>query len=300
VTAAVPTLHLVATPIGNLGDLAPRAIEVLSSVALVCCEDTRRTGRLLRHAGIKATRLAVCNEHTELSRVVDVVDTLLAGDDVALVTDAGTPGISDPGERLVRATLDAGFRVSAVPGPVAAVMALVISGLPTSRYVFEGFLPRSGKERSARLVDIAAEERTVVVYEAPHRIVRTVHDLAEACGDDRQVAIARELTKLYETVTRGTLGSIDIGDPRGEYVIVVAGRPPDSQPTDDDAIRAALRAQLDAGATRRDAAATVAGQLGVPKRTAYALATGMRYAGTLTGTDGIVSGGGHRQAEGPR
>jgi 16S rRNA (cytidine1402-2'-O)-methyltransferase len=300
VTAAVPTLHLVATPIGNLGDLAPRAIEVLSSVALVCCEDTRRTGRLLRHAGIKATRLAVCNEHTELSRVADVVDTLLAGDDVALVTDAGTPGISDPGERLVRATLDAGFRVSAVPGPVAAVMALVISGLPTSRYVFEGFLPRSGKERSARLVDIAAEERTVVLYEAPHRIVRTVHDLADACGDDRQVAITRELTKLYETVTRGTLGSIDIGDPRGEYVIVLAGRPRDSEPPDDDAIRAALRAQLDAGATRRDAAATVAGQLGVPKRTAYALATGMRYAGTLTGTDGIVGGGGHRQAEGPR
>jgi 16S rRNA (cytidine1402-2'-O)-methyltransferase len=180
-------------------------------------------------------------------------------------------------------------------------MALVISGLPTSRYVFEGFLPRSGKERSARLVDIAAEERTVVVYEAPHRIVRTVHDLAEACGDDRQVAITRELTKLYETVTRGTLGSIDIGDPRGEYVIVLAGRPRDSEPPDDDTIRAALRAQLDAGATRRDAAATVAGQLGVPKRTAYALATGMRDAGTLTGTDGIVSGGGgHRQAEGPR
>jgi 16S rRNA (cytidine1402-2'-O)-methyltransferase len=295
VTAAVPTLHLVATPIGNLGDLAPRAIEVLSSVALVCCEDTRRTGRLLRHAGIKATRLAICNEHTELSRVADVVETLLAGDDVALVTDAGTPGISDPGERLVRATLDAGFRVSAVPGPVAAVTALVISGLPTSRYVFEGFLPRSGKERSARLIEIAAEQRTVVIYEAPHRVERTVHDLAAACGDDRQVAIARELTKLYETVTRGSLGSIDIGDPRGEYVIVLAGRSRDVEPPD-DAIRAALRAQLDAGATKRDAAASVAGQLGVPKRTAYALAIAMRHADTLTGTD---SGGGNRHTEGP-
>jgi 16S rRNA (cytidine1402-2'-O)-methyltransferase len=117
---------------------------------------------------------------------------------------------------LVRATLDAGFRVSAVPGPVAAVMALVISGLPTSRYVFEGFLPRSGKERSNHLAEIAAEHRTVVLYEAPHRIQRTLHDLASACGDDRQVAIARELTKLYEEVTRGTLGTIDVGEPRGE------------------------------------------------------------------------------------
>jgi 16S rRNA (cytidine1402-2'-O)-methyltransferase len=284
VTGAAPTLHLVATPIGNLGDLAPRAIDVLGNVALVCCEDTRRTGRLLQHAGIRAARLAVCNEHTELSRIVEVLDTLLAGDDVALVTDAGTPGISDPGERLVRATLDAGFRVSAVPGPAAAVMALVISGLPTSRYVFEGFLPRSGKERSTRIADVAAEQRTVVIYEAPHRIQRTLHDLADACGDDRHVAVARELTKLYETVTRGTLGTIDIGDPRGEYVIVLAGRASTDEPPDDDTIRTALQAQLDAGATRRDAAAAVAEQLGVPKRTAYALATGMLSASTLTGT----------------
>ena len=283
-TGGAPTLHLVATPIGNLGDLAPRAVDVLANVALVCCEDTRRTGRLLQHAGIRATRLAVCNEHTELSRISDVLDTLRAGDDVALVTDAGTPGISDPGERLVKATLDAGFRVSAVPGPVAAVTALVISGLPTSRHVFEGFLPRAGKERSNRLAEIAAEQRTVVIYEAPHRIQRTVHDLAAACGGDRQVAIARELTKLYETVTRGSLDSIDIGDPRGEYVIVLAGRVSPTEPPDDDTIRGALKSHLDAGATRRDAAAVVASQLGVPKRTAYALATAMRGAGTLTAT----------------
>ena len=185
----------------------------------------------------------------------------------------------------MRATLDAGFRVSAVPGPVAAVTALVISGLPTSRYVFEGFLPRSGKERSHRLAEIAADPRTVVVYEAPHRIQRTLHDLAGACGGDRQVAIARELTKLYEEVTRGTLGTIDVGEPRGEYVIVLAGRASAAEPPDDDTIRSALQAQLDAGATRRDAAAAVAGELGVPKRTAYALATAMPRAGTLTGKD---------------
>ena len=284
-SGAAPTLHLVATPIGNLGDLSPRAIEVLGTVALVCCEDTRRTGRLLQHAGIRATRLAVCNEHTELSRIADVLAVLLAGDDVALVTDAGTPGISDPGERLVRATLDAGYRVSAVPGPVAAVTALVISGLPTSRYVFEGFLPRSGKERSNRLADIAAEQRTVVIYEAPHRVQRTVHDLAAACGGDRHVALARELTKLYETVTRGSLGSIDIGEPRGEYVIVLAGRAGTTEVPDDDMIRSALKSHLEAGATRRDAASAVAGELGVPKRTVYALATAMRGAGTLTATN---------------
>jgi 16S rRNA (cytidine1402-2'-O)-methyltransferase len=150
--------------------------------------------------------------------------------------------------------------------------------------VFEGFLPRSGKERSTRLAGVAAEQRTVVIYEAPHRIQRTLHDLADACGDDRHVAVARELTKLYETVTRGTLGTIDIGDPRGEYVIVLAGRASTDEPPDDDTIRTALQAQLDAGATRRDAAAAVAEQLGVPKRTAYALATGMLSASTLTGT----------------
>ncbi|MGH9133379.1 MAG: 16S rRNA (cytidine(1402)-2'-O)-methyltransferase [Ilumatobacteraceae bacterium] len=283
-TGGAPTLHLVATPIGNLGDLPPRAIEVLAAVTLVCCEDTRRTGRLLQHAGVKAARLAVCNDHTELSRIADVLETLGRGDDVALVTDAGTPGISDPGERIVRATLDAGFRVSAVPGPVAAVTALVISGLPTSRYVFEGFLPRSGKERAARLADIAAEVRTVLIYEAPHRIQRTLDDLAGACGADRPVTVARELTKLYEEVVRGTLGSIDVGEPRGEYVVVLAGRPNDVAPPDDDAIRKALRARLDAGATRRDAAAAAAAELGVPKRTAYALATGMERAGTLAGT----------------
>lgn len=284
-TEGSPTLHLVATPIGNLGDLAPRAVEILRTAALVCCEDTRRTGRLLKHAGIRAERLAVCNEHTEVSRIAEVLDTLRAGDDVALVTDAGTPGISDPGERLVRATLDAGFRVSAVPGPVAAVTALVISGLPTSRYVFEGFIPRSGKERSARLADIAAEERTVVIYEAPHRIERTLHDLAAACGGERQVAVARELTKLYEEVVHGALGSVHIDDPRGEYVIVLAGHPSDAAPPDDDTIRTALKAQLDGGATRRDAAAAVAGRLGVPKRTAYALANGMRSADTLASAD---------------
>ena len=146
------TLWLVATPIGNLSDLAPRAVEVLDRAALVCCEDTRRTGILLQHAGIRAERLAVCNDHTEMSRIADVVDVLSSGGDVAIVSDAGSPGISDPGERIVRAAIDAGHEVSAVPGPSAAVMAVTMSGLPTDRFVFEGFIPRKGRERAERIV----------------------------------------------------------------------------------------------------------------------------------------------------
>lgn len=266
------TLWLVATPIGNLGDLPPRAVEVLAGCALVCCEDTRRTGKLLQHAGVRAERLAVANEHTEVSRIGEVLDLLAEGRDVAVVTDAGTPGVSDPGERLVRAVLDAGHAVSAVPGPAAAVMALVISGLPTGRFVFEGFLPRSGRERTARLAEIAGERRTTVLYEAPHRIERTLADLRAVCGDDRPVAVARELTKLYEETLRGTLGDVDVGTPRGEYVVVLAGAPDDDTPVDDDTIRAALRAELAGGGSTRDAVAAVARRLGAPKKVVYALA----------------------------
>jgi 16S rRNA (cytidine1402-2'-O)-methyltransferase len=273
-TGATPggTLWLVATPIGNLGDLPPRAIEVLARAALVCCEDTRRTGRLLQHAGIRAERLAVANDHTEFHRIADVLGVLGDGRDVAVVSDAGTPGISDPGERLVRAALDAGYQVASVPGASAAITALVISGLPTDRYVFEGFIPRSGRDRARRIADIATERRTIVLYEAPHRIVRTLADLSEACGADRPVAVCRELTKLYEEVVRGTLGGIDVGEPRGEYVIVLGGAPVDTGPIDDDTVRRALHEQLDAGATKKDAIAAVAQRLAIPKKRVYALA----------------------------
>jgi 16S rRNA (cytidine1402-2'-O)-methyltransferase len=276
-------LVLVATPIGNLGDLSPRAVEALRTAALICAEDTRRTGRLLAHAGVRGVPLAVANEHTEAARVADVLEVLAEGADVALVTDAGTPGISDPGERLVRAVLDAGYDVSTVPGPVAAVAALVISGLPAGRFVFEGFLPRAGRARRERLAELAAEPRTIVLYEAPHRVVATVRDLAAALGDDRAVVAVRELTKLYETTVRGTLGALDLGSPRGEYVLVVAGRPADDRPPDDDAIRDALRAELMAGASTRDAATAVARRLAVAKRTAYALAVGLGAAGPASG-----------------
>ncbi len=266
------TLWLVATPIGNLGDLAPRAVEVFASVALVCCEDTRRTGKLLQHAGIRAERLAVCNEHTEFERIDDVLAVLGSGRDVAVASDAGTPGISDPGERLVVAAIEAGHTVSAVPGPAAATMAVTISGFASGRYVYEGFLPRKGRDRSVRLADVAREHRTVVLYEAPHRIERTLTDLIEVCGPDRGVAVSRELTKLHEETVRGTLGTLDIGEPRGEYVIVLA--PVEDTPVDgsDDTVRTLLIEALGAGASTKDAASQVSELTGRRRREVYQLA----------------------------
>ncbi len=270
------TLWLVATPIGNLGDLPPRAVEVLESAALVCCEDTRRTGRLLQHTGIRVERMAVANDHTEFHLIEDVLAQLGDGRDVAVVSDAGTPGVSDPGSRLVAAAIDAGHLVSAVPGPVAAVMALTISGLPTDRFVFEGFLPRSGRDRADRIGALAVEARTIVLYEAPHRLERTIADLRAVFGDDRPAAVCRELTKLYETVRRGTLGSIDVTGPKGEYVIVVGGAEEAVEPVDDELLLAAVRDELGNGASTRDAATTVAERFGVPRRSVYELAIGNR------------------------
>ena len=193
-------LVLVGTPIGNLGDLSPRAAEALAGADVVCCEDTRRTGKLLAHAGIPRPTLVVVNEHTEEREVPRIVERLGRGERVALVSDAGMPGISDPGERLVAAAVAAGHAVEAVPGPSAGLTALVVSGLPTGRFVFEGFLPRKGSSRRERLAAVSAEPRTAVLYEAPHRLARTLEDLAAACGPDRRVVVARELTKLYEQV----------------------------------------------------------------------------------------------------
>lgn len=267
------TLWLVATPIGNLADLTPRAVETLRDVALVCCEDTRRTGLLLRHAGVRARRLAVCNEHTEAGRIDQVLDLLAAGDDVAVVSDAGTPGISDPGSRIASAVIDAGHDVVSVPGASAVTTALVVSGLPTDRFVFEGFLPRSGRARTERLHQISAERRTTVIYESPKRVVATIADLVEVCGTERRVSVSRELTKLHEETVRGTLGTIDLGaDPRGEFVIVLDGRPDDDTPASDDDVRAALASEFAAGASTRDASAVVAATTGRPKRDVYALA----------------------------
>lgn len=272
-------LILVGTPIGNLGDLSPRAVQALAGADAICCEDTRRTGRLLQHAGIARTTLIVVNDHTEQGAIEGVLGRLAVGERVAVVTDAGMPGISDPGEQLVRAAVDAGHVVEVVPGPSAAVTALVVSGLPAGRFVFEGFLPRKGSGRTGRLREVAAERRTVVLYEAPHRLARTLGDLAVACGDQRRVAIGRELTKLHEETWRGTLAEAvawaAAHEPRGELVIVLGGAPEPDEASIDE-IEAALRAELTSGASARDAAATVAVDLRVPKRLAYDTAIRLR------------------------
>lgn len=268
-------LVLVATPIGNLGDLTPRAVEVLGEADVVCCEDTRRTGRLLQHAGIRANALVVVNDHTEADAVPGVMRRIAEGQVVAVVSDAGTPGISDPGERLVAAAVDAGLTVEAVPGASAALAALVTSGLPTGRFVFEGFLPRKGSGRTRRLAAVAAEERTVVLYEAPHRVQRTLADLVEACGAERGVVVARELTKLHEETWRGTLAAAveraDAVEPRGEHVILLAGAEPLAEADDAD-IRSALDQARRAGLSTRDAVDEVARTLAVPRRRVYGLA----------------------------
>jgi 16S rRNA (cytidine1402-2'-O)-methyltransferase len=271
------TLVLVGTPIGNLGDLAPRAVEALANADAIACEDTRNLRKLLSAAGVstQGKRLLVMADHNEAAAVRQVLALLDKGERVAVVTDAGMPGVSDPGERIVAAAANAGHAIEVVPGPSAALAGLVVSGLSTHRFAFEGFLPRKGSGRTERLAVISTEPRTVVLYEAPHRVRQTIADLAQACGPLRRVALARELTKLHEEVFRGTLESagqhVDEREPRGEYVIVLDGAPPPKPATDDD-IASALAAHRNAGESKRDAVAAVAAELHVPKKRVYDLA----------------------------
>lgn len=261
-------LVVVGTPIGNLGDLSQRAIRALGSADVIACEDTRRTGRLLAAAGVSPPRLVRLDDHTEQDRSAELVDLVRGGSTVAVVTDAGLPGLSDPGAVVVAAAVEAGITVEVVPGPFAGAVALVGSGLlgRSGRFCFEGFLPRKGPARRARLDELAGERRTVVLYEAPHRLTATLADLAEALGGDRRVAVCRELTKLHEETWRGTLaGAVDRGavlEPRGEHVIVIDGAP-EPAGVGDDELRAALDAELASGSSRRDAAAAVARRHGV-------------------------------------
>jgi 16S rRNA (cytidine1402-2'-O)-methyltransferase len=269
-------LVLVGTPIGNLGDLSARAVEALTEADTIACEDTRRTRALLSHLGLPAgRRLVAVHDHNEAAAVRDLLDRLDRGERVVVVTDAGMPGISDPGERLVAAAAAAGHVVEVVPGPSAVLAALVVSGLSTSRFCFEGFLPRKGSARTKRLAELAAEPRTIVLFEAPHRVRQAVADLAAAAGGTRRVALARELTKLHEEVWRGTLGGavehLAAKEPRGEYVLVVDGAPPAAPPGEAD-VEAALRARLEAGSDKRSAVVEVTTSLGVPKRMVYDIA----------------------------
>ena len=223
-------LYVVATPIGNLGDLSPRARAVLSECALVAAEDTRHTGVLLKHFGITTPQLSL-HDHNELERTPDLVSRLRRGESIALVSDAGTPAISDPGFDLVRAAAAAGIEVVAIPGPCAAIAALSIGGLPTDRFCFEGFLPARSSARRKRLEALLHEARTLVFYEAPHRVRGTLEDCAKVFGAARGATLVREITKMHETVYRGSLGehlARAASDPdfsRGEIVLLIAGLP---------------------------------------------------------------------------
>lgn len=224
------TLHVVATPIGNLGDLSPRALETLKRVDAICAEDTRHTRQLLAHFGLERPLLAL-HEHNEGDAAAPLVARLLAGDSLALVSDAGTPLVSDPGFRLVRAARAAGVRVSPVPGPSALVAALSAAGLPSDRFVFEGFLPAKAKARREHLQALAAEPRTLIFYESSHRIEDTLADMAMAFGEERPAVVARELSKLFETVLDGGLAGLvrrvreDANQRKGEFVVLVQGAP---------------------------------------------------------------------------
>jgi len=267
-------LVLVATPIGNLGDLSPRASEELAAADLVACEDTRRTGRLLQHAGISGSDLLRLDEHTEERSTAVVVDRIGCGETVALVSDAGMPGISDPGERVVRRVVEAGYPVVVVPGPSAPVAAVSASGLATGRWCMEGFLPRKGSARSDRLAELAVEERTMVLFESPNRLATTLRDLVGVLGPDRRAVVAREMTKLHEEFVRGTVAELaDRFDepPKGEVVLVLEGAPPPAE-VDDERIQVVLHEARAGGASTRDAADEAARRLGVSRRRAYRLA----------------------------
>ena len=271
------TLRVVATPIGNLEDITLRALRVLREADLVAAEDTRHTGNLLRHFGID-TALESLHEHNESRKAVALVERMMAGADVALVSDAGTPAVSDPGYRVVRAAIEAGIRVEAVPGPNAALAALTCSGLPTDSFVFLGFPPPKARARRVFFESVAGERRTLLVYEAPHRIVACLECVRDALGD-RDVVVARELTKLHEEVVRGRVSEVlgRLGPPRGEYTVVIGGAAEDSAaaavnsdtPQNDEQILNAYNNLVESGSGRRAAIVSVARRFNLRAKTVF-------------------------------
>ena len=269
------TLYLVPTPIGNLGDISARMAETLEAVDFIAAEDTRVTVKLLNHLGIRKPMVSY-HRHNTASSGTAVLERLLAGEDCALVTDAGTPAVSDPGEELVAQCAASGVPVVSIPGPCALVAALAASGLPTGRFTFEGFLAMNKKNRRAHLEELQGERRTMIFYEAPHKLGSTLRDLAEAFGPERRIALCRELTKLHEEIWRTTLGEAaaryGAEAPRGEFVLVVEGapqRPAETPSLERGAERAMeLRAQ---GIPLKEAARQAAKELGLSRNEIYAL-----------------------------
>ena len=272
----VGMLYLVPTPIGNLGDISQRCRETLEAADFIAAEDTRVSLKLLNHLGIKKS-LVSYYEHNKAFKGDKIVERILAGETCALVSDAGSPAISDPGEDLVKQCAAAGITVCAIPGPCAAITALSISGQATGRFCFEGFLSTSKKSRREHLDSLKKEQRTMIFYEAPHKLVATLEDMAEAFGDNRPVSLCRELTKLHEEVVRTTLGEAVAkyteNAPKGEFVLILAGAEPEAEevPTEDDAA-GYLKRLLESGMSRKDAIKQTAKDLGLPKNVVYDLA----------------------------
>jgi 16S rRNA (cytidine1402-2'-O)-methyltransferase len=286
-------LVLVGAPLGNVGDASARLRSVLSSADVIAAEDTRRLNRLARDLEITiSAKIVSYFEGNEERRTPDLLQALLAGAVVAVVTDGGMPSVSDPGYRLVRAAVDAGIPVTAAPGPSAVTTALALSGLPCDRFCFEGFLPRKPGERRARLAELVAESRTLVFFEAPHRIAATLGALAAVFGADRDAAVCRELTKTYEEVRRAPLGVLATwaadGDPRGEITLVVAGAPVAvDRPADGDLLAAVAQREA-AGTPRKEAIVEVAKAHNVPKRDVYNLVVASKTTSQLTGDPGVT------------
>jgi len=269
-------LYLVPTPIGNLGDISLRCRETLENADFIAAEDTRVTLKLLNHLGIKKS-LVSYYEHNKAFKGDKIIERILAGETCALVSDAGSPAISDPGEDLVKQCHDAGITVCAIPGPCAAITALSISGQATGRFCFEGFLSTSKKSRREHLDSLKKEQRTMIFYEAPHKLLSTLEDMAEVFGGDRSISLCRELTKLHEEVVRTTLAEAiarySENGPKGEFVLILAGAQPEAEeePSADDALGYLTRL-IESGLSRKDAIKQTAKDLGIPKNAVYDLA----------------------------
>lgn len=272
------TLTLCATPIGNLEDISMRALRALREADVIAAEDTRNSIRLLNHFEIR-TPMTSYHEYNKYDKGRVLVRQMLDGGNVVLITDAGTPGISDPGEELVRMAWEAGIQVTAVPGPAAVITALIISGLPTRRFAFEAFLPHDKKERRQILAELQKETRTIVLYEAPHRLKKTLRELEAALGGARPVSLCRELTKLHETVMRTTIGEAsayyETTDPRGEYVLVIAGKSAEELKSEaagqwtDLPLDEHMQLYIEKGLSKKEAMKQVASDRGVSKRDIY-------------------------------